>query len=277
MKPILKWAGGKKDHLEKLKRIITPERLRGHTYIEPFVGGGALAFDLEHTPTIINDFNSELMNVYFVIREMPNDLIRLLKEHAGRHAKDSNYYYSIRNIDRNRYLFEDWTPLQKAARTIYLNKTCFNGLYRVNKQGLFNCPLGRLATGKLPDIVMEDKILELSDFLQTVYIKTGDYRKTTALAKPGDVLYLDPPYDYEDKHNFVGYNADGFSTEDLEALAAECNRLVALGCLVVVSNNDTTDVRRVFAGWTLEELEARRSITPKSTGRSGAKEVIIYK
>lgn len=278
MKPILKWAGGKKDHLDKLKKIITPERLEGHTYFEPFVGGGALVFDLEHTPTVINDLNSELINVYEVVRDNPVELIEILKRWQNNHAAE--LYYEIRNVDRHPDFIKDFSPVWRAARTIYLNKTCFNGLYRVNSKGYFNCPLGRTTSGKIPDIVMEDKILELSNFLQyknRISICNADYRQVTFEAKPGDVIYLDPPYDYEDKHNFVGYNADGFSTKDLEDLARECNRLANLGCLVVISNNDTTDVRRVFKGWNFIELEARRSITPKSTGRTGAKEVIIYK
>ena len=121
MKPILKWAGGKKDHLEKLKLIITTERLKGHTYFEPFIGGGALAFDLGHAPSVINDINSELMNVYKVIRDNPDELIKILKNFASKHSAE--FYYEVRDVDRCPTFNLDLSPEWRAARTIYLNKT----------------------------------------------------------------------------------------------------------------------------------------------------------
>ena len=132
MKPVLKWVGGKQGLLKELKQIITPELLEGHAYYEPFCGGAALALDLEHKNTILNDLNSELINMYKVIKESPEELIMKLKGFQNKH--NTEFYYNIRNLDRTDALSKI-TDVSKAARTIYLNKTCFNGLYRVNSKG----------------------------------------------------------------------------------------------------------------------------------------------
>lgn len=281
MKPILKWPGGKAQLLPELKKYITPELLHGNQYIEPFIGGGALAFDLEHKHTLISDLNPELTNLYNVVKHDPEGLIAQLRMHHHNNCcadTAENHYYEVRSWDRDADFWK-LPPEIIAARTVYLNKTCFNGLYRVNSKGYFNTPIGRSSSGKAPDIVQEDAIRELSKFLQTVDIKTGDYRTILNDAKPlpGDVIYLDPPYDKGEEietAGFVNYQKEGWTKHDLEIMKSECDYWSRLGCKVIVSNNDTAFVRELFSDWEIHEVDVRRSINRNGDGRKG-KEVII--
>ncbi len=281
MKPILKWAGSKQQLLKELKKYITPELLKGNRYIEPFIGGGALAFDLGHKNTTISDLNPELTNLYNVVKKYPDLLIKELKKHQQmccciQTAED--WYYEVRAWDREPG-FWDRPEEEIAARTVYLNKTCFNGLYRVNSKGYFNSPIGRSSSGKAPDIVQEDTIREMSKFLQTVDIKAGDYRAIVNDWKPmpGDVIYLDPPFEPGEEistSGFVSYQKEGWSQEDLKLLKSECDYWSRLGAKVIVSNNDTPFVRDLFSDWEIYAVDARRSINRNGKGRKG-KEVII--
>lgn len=276
MKPILKWPGGKAQLLLELKKYITPELLKGNMYIEPFIGGGALAFDLEHPNTVISDINPELTNLYQIVRDKPEVLIDRLKEHQEKHCEA--HYYEVRALDRWAD-FKYIVPATRAARTVYLNKTCFNGLYRVNSKGYFNSPIGRSSSGKTPDIVQADAIRDLSKFLQTVDIQTGDYRTVVndIHPLPGTVIYLDPPYDPGEEIStggFVSYHKEGWTREDLKLMKSECDYWSRLGCKIVVSNNDTPFVRELFSDWEIHEVDVRRSINRNGDGRKG-KEVII--
>lgn len=276
MKPILKWAGGKKDLLPELKKYITPERLEGNRYIEPFIGGGALAFDLAHKKTVIADLNPELTNLYEAIRDYPETVIDTLRVMHLHHTPE--FYYEIRAMDRDPN-FKNSPAADRAARTIYLNKTCFNGLYRVNSKGYFNTPIGRTTTGKMPDIIQENAIRELSKFLKTVDIRTGDYRTVIndIYPLPGTVIYLDPPYDPGEEIStggFVSYQKEGWTREDLKLMKSECDYWSRLGCKIVVSNNDTPFVRELFSDWEIHEIDVRRSINRNGDNRKG-KEVII--
>ena len=190
MKPVIKWVGGKTQLLKELKEIIIPALKEDSYYYEPFCGGAALALDLEHKNTILNDLNSELINMYRVIKHWPEELIAELKCFQNSH--NTEFYYHVRNLDRTDALSR-MTDVAKAARTIYLNKTCFNGLYRVNSKGQFNSPIGRTTSGKTPDIVQEDLIREMSKFLKTVHFHCGDYREHLVCAKDGDIVFFDPP------------------------------------------------------------------------------------
>ena len=281
MKPILKWAGGKSALIPELKKYITPELLEGNRYIEPFIGGGALAFELVHKSTTIGDLNTELINLYEVVKTDPEGLIKELKNHQSFAVIDEfaeDHYYEVRAWDRDPN-FDLMSPVMKAARTVYLNKTCFNGLYRVNSKGYFNSPIGRSSSGKAPDIVQEDTIREMSKFLQTVDIKAGDYRAIVNDWKPmpGDVIYLDPPFEPGEEistSGFVSYQKEGWSQEDLKLLKSECDYWSRLGAKVIVSNNDTPFVRDLFSDWEIHAVDARRSINRNGKGRKG-KEVII--
>ena len=149
----MKWAGGKRQLLSDIKSVININELAGHRLYEPFVGGGAFFLDLEHDDVLINDINKELINVYLQVRDDPTQLINLLKKHRDNHSRD--YYYEIRNYDRNGKI-EILSNVEQAARTIYLNRVCYNGLYRVNASGQFNVPFGKYTN---PEIVSENKII----------------------------------------------------------------------------------------------------------------------
>lgn len=276
MKPIIKFPGGKTQLLPELKAIITPGLLDGHTYYEPFVGGGALMLDLQHTNTVVNDLNPELINLYTVIRDEPEALIELLADLQKNHSKD--LFYFIRGLDRGN-LSTQISNVFKAARTIYLNKTCFNGLYRVNKKGYFNSPLGKTSSGKTPNIIQKDLIREMSKFLKTVQFHCADYRDCLVNAKAGDVIFFDPPYmtaaNIKTK-GFVDYQKEGWTKDDLISLKAVCDDLVSKGCKVIITNNDTEFVRDLFVGYELKEVDVKRSINRKGDSRKG-KELIIYK
>ena len=281
MKPILKWAGSKLQLLAELKKYITPELLKGNRYIEPFIGGGALAFDLEHPNTTIADLNPELTNLYNVVKKQPDLLIKELKKHQQMCCcvnTATDWYYWVRAWDRDPD-FWDRSEEEIAARTVYLNKTCFNGLYRVNSKGYFNSPIGRSSSGKVPDIVQEEAIRELHDFLQTVDIKTGDYRTVVNDWKPdhNSVIFLDPPYIKDEDiktDGFVGYTKEGWSVQDLEIMKSECDYWASLGAKIIITNNDTEFVRELFKDWKIHPVGVRRSINRNGDSRKG-KEVII--
>ena len=275
MKPVIKWVGGKTQLLKELKEIIIPVLKEDSYYYEPFCGGAALALDLEHKNTILNDLNSELINMYRVIKHKPEELIAELKCFQNSH--NAEFYYHIRNLDRTDALSKI-SDVAKAARTIYLNKTCFNGLYRVNSKGQFNSPIGRTSSGKTPDIVQEDLIREMSKFLKTVQFHNGDYKDCLATAKAGDVVFFDPPYDQDESissEGFVGYQKEGWTRKDLEELKTVCDELSIRGVKVVLTNNDTEFVRKLFTGYNFREVEVKRSINRDGNKRKG-KELIIY-
>ena len=275
MKPVIKWVGGKTQLLKELKEIIIPALKEDSYYYEPFCGGAALALDLEHKNTILNDLNSELINMYRVIRDNSEELISELKRFQNSH--NTEFYYHIRNLDRTDALSK-MSDVVKAARTIYLNKTCFNGLYRVNSKGQFNSPIGRTSSGKTPDIVQEDLIREMSKFLKTVQFHNGDYKDCLATTKNGDVVFFDPPYDQDESissDGFVGYQKEGWTRKDLEELKTVCDELSTKGVKVVLTNNDTEFVRKLFAGYNFREVEVKRSINRDGNKRKG-KELIIY-
>ncbi len=275
MIPVLKWAGGKRQIISRLDEIIFPKLKDDNTLFEPFVGGGSVFISLQHNNVVINDSNTELINTYLQIRDHPGELIQMLNEHNENHNHD--YYYSIRNQDRLDE-YKDWSPIKKAARTIYLNRTCFNGLYRVNRDGYFNVPVGSYVH---PQIVREKEILELSQYLNRNNIKIycGDFSTCTSDANEGDIVYFDPPYDYIDdgKEGFVRYTAEQFDHENLLRMANICEDLRQRGCFVVASNNDTPFVRKCFPKnkWIIETLQGRRMINNTSMKRKGVGEVII--
>lgn len=277
MKAFLKWAGGKRQLLPYIKNYINEEALNGVKFYEPFIGGGSLFFHLEHGDCVINDCNGEIVNCYKVIKKSPRKLIEQLRLHQEKHSKD--YFYRIRSLDRNGEL-EKLSNIEKAARTIYLNKTCYNGLYRVNRQGQFNTPIGRYVN---PLICDEENILEISSFLKNnrVLIRCCDFAEAVEDARVGDWIYFDPPYDYESS-GFVGYVKEGFSHADLERLKLTCDTLIERGCQVLLSNNDTQFVRETFNSdnyeivYETKIIKANRNINSKASKRKKVDEVLIH-
>ena len=277
MRPFLKWAGGKRQLLPYIKEYINEDALNGVKFYEPFIGGGSLFFHLQHGDSIINDFNAEIVNCYKVIKTAPKKLIKQLIVHQENHCKE--YFYKIRSMDRSGE-FDNMTNVEKAARTIYLNRTCYNGLYRVNLAGQFNTPMGRYAN---PLICDEENILEISKFLKEnkTTIRCSDFAEAVKDAKEGDWVYFDPPYDYEGS-GFVGYVKEGFSHADLERLKDTCDELISKGCQVLVSNNDTKFVRKTFSSdnyeivYETKVIKANRNINSKRSKRKKVDEVLIH-
>lgn len=269
----MKWAGGKRKLLTEIKLFINEEELRNHCLYEPFIGGGALSFDILNPCATISDINEELINVYLQIRDNPKELIKLLKIHKAHNCHD--YYYEIRNLDRME-IFNSLSLVEKAARTIYLNRVCYNGLYRVNSKGFFNVPYGRYVH---PEIVFEEKIIKLSEYLKSnkVKIVCMDFEKAVKSAKAGDVVYFDPPYDYEES-GFISYTKKGFSRGDLKRLKRICDKLIKRGCHVIISNNDTSFVNALFSDrwYKIKHIFASRMINCDGRKRQAVKEVIIY-
>ncbi len=277
MKPFLKWAGGKRQLLPYIKEFVNQDALKDVTFYEPFIGGGSVFFHLEHKSCVINDLNTELINCYKIIKESPYELISLLKEHQENHCSD--YYYEIRALDQSER-FSVMSDVEKAARTIYLNRTCYNGLYRVNKKGYFNTPIGRYVN---PLICDEENIIKISTFLNenNVKICSMDFEKCVQDAQKGDWIYFDPPYDYEIS-GFVGYVKEGFNHDDLKRLKTTCDKLIEKGCFILVSNNDTRYVRELFTSdkyevvYSTKVIKANRNINSKGANRNKVDEVLIY-
>lgn len=276
MEPILKWAGGKRLLLPQITEIIdtlgfSPLK---NTYFEPFFGGGAITFGLEYPSCIISDINAELINVYEIIKRNPKELIEVLKEHQIKNTKE--YYLKIRQLDRISN-YSSLSAIEKAARVIYLNKTCYNGLYRVNRKGQFNVPYGKQGN---PDIVMQERIIAISNYLNSnaITILNTDYHTAVETAQENDMVYFDPPYDYEDENGFTAYVVDGFDRKALQDLKQCCDELLARGCHIVLSNNDTSFVNNLFSDeqYSIKHIDAHRFINRKADGRCKVAEVLVY-
>lgn len=276
MEPILKWAGGKRNLLPVINEIIDSSGFKSEKarYYEPFVGGGALCFDRAFANAYISDLNEELINVYVQVKDNPQKLIEELEIHADNHCKD--YYLKIRALDRSDE-YERLSDIQRAARIIYLNRTCYNGLYRVNRKGQFNVPMGNY---KKPEIVMKDRIHSLSNYFNAnnVEIKRASFEEGVMEAKEGDLVYFDPPYDY-DSEGFSTYTSEGFGIQQLIALKVLADKLVDRGCIVILSNNETRNVMDLFGEdgrYEIKRVKATRCISRDGQKREKADEVIIY-
>lgn len=272
MKPIIKWSGGKTWAIEYVKNLITPEMLSAGTYFEPFCGGASLALALQPSKMVLGDLNSELINMYRIIKDEPDELIGSLMWMQLSHSPE--YFYEVRAWDKL-LDFKTINPVSRASRFIYLNKTCFNGLYRVNSKGYFNTPLGRSSSGNPIDIVQSEKIRELSayfnDSRNSIDFVCDSYDKVTSMAKPGDIIILDPPYT---QTNHTSYQKEGFTWDDTESLKVECDRLSRLGCHIIVFNESTPEVKDLFKDFVIQEVSVKRTVSCKGTGRS-ANELII--
>ncbi|MBW9219251.1 DNA adenine methylase [Anoxybacillus ayderensis] len=255
-KPILKWAGGKQQMLDVLLPQVPKQFNR---YIEPFFGGGALFFALEPKNAIISDSNPELINLYQVVADNVEELISLLKEMKN----DESFYYEIRALNP-----ESLTRVERAARTIYLNRTCYNGLYRVNRKGQFNVPYGKY---KNPKICDEENLRATSLLLQNTVIVEGDYKDVLKdHAKPGDFIFLDPPYLPVGKYSdFKRYTKEQFYEEDHIELAQEVDRLHELGCYVILTNSNHPLVHELYGKYNIRVYKTRRNINSDASKRTG--------
>lgn len=272
-RPFLKWAGGKQQLLADYEPYF-PSAFR--RYFEPFLGGGAVFFHLRKTGRLpgavyLFDNNEELINAYTAVRDNPEELIKVLAVHQEKHCRE--YYYEIRNLDRQKGALNALNDLERAARTIYLNRTCFNGLYRVNKKGHFNVPIGRY---KKPNILDAELLKVDSSALQGVTIGVKDFRSVVELAEPGDFYYFDPPYYPLSKTaNFTGYTAGNFSEQDQRDLAAVFTSLTAKKCFCMLSNSYTPFVLELYKKFRIETVRAKRAINADSSGRGAVEEVVV--
>lgn len=269
-KPFVKWAGGKRQIIAKLKSFIPVDY---NTYYEPFVGGGALLFELSPERAVINDYNHELINVYKVLcdEEKFKQMCKVLNAHETNHNEE--YYYEIRNKDRNKKSFNRLADYTKAARTIYLNKACFNGLYRVNSKNEFNVPFGKKTKVNTYE---GSNLITVSNYLtmNNVTILSVDFEESVKDAKKGDFIYFDPPYD-SDTSSFTNYTENGFGKEEQKRLARVYKELCERGCYVMLSNHNTKLINELYGDFNIHVIEAKRNINANGKKRGKVEEVII--
>lgn len=270
--PFLKWAGGKGQLLDQYERFFPAAP--GGRYFEPFVGSGAVFFHLRRRDLFeaysLSDSNEELINCFRAVQQNVDALIARLEEHRRQHDKE--HYYAVRALDRDPN-WKDAPSVERAARMIYLNKTCYNGLWRVNSQGHFNVPMGRY---KNPDIVNVDRLRAASEALRGVTLDVRSFEDVTGLAQPGDFVYFDPPYHpLSATANFTSYAADDFGPEDQRRLAGVFAELDRKGCRVMLSNSDTDFVRELYHPYRIETVSARRAINSAKRNRGPIREVVV--
>jgi DNA adenine methylase len=273
VKPYLKWAGGKRQLLSAIKNYL-PKGSGTYTYYEPFVGAGAVFFELQPEKALINDSNAQLMLTYRVVKENVEELIALLKIHKEKNER--SYFYALRNLDRDAEQFGKLTDVEKAARLIFLNKTCFNGLYRVNSRGFFNVPYGKY---KNPAICEEIVLRNINKYLNSneVIIANADFEHAVAAAGGNSFIYFDPPYHSPDKTNFTGYQAGGFGEQEQERLHAVMVEMTRRGARCLLSNADTDYIRRLYNQdcFDIIPVQARRFINSDAAGRGNVTEALI--
>lgn len=265
--PFLKWAGGKRQLLPVIRRYI-PRQFK--TYYEPFVGAGAVLFDLRPEQAVINDINGELINCYRVIKESPEALVKDVRKHRNEKA----YFYSVRALDRNPN-YKVLSPVERASRLIYLNKSCYNGLFRVNSKGEFNTPFGKY---KNPRYVQEEAILAISRYLNrnSVEIKNTGFDAAVETAAKGDFIYFDPPYDpVSETASFTSYSLSPFGREEQVHLKETADLLGRRGCKVMLSNSATEYIQELYKEYRTIRVPASRSINSVAGSRGKIDELLI--
>ena len=269
-KPFLKWVGGKQQLLSQFEAYFPKQFDR---YVEPFIGGGAVFFHLWNTQRLaaknfLFDHNEELINAYCIVRDQLDKLIEVLETHQKNHSK--GYFYEIRQLDRTEQAMND---IERAARLIYLNKTCYNGLYRINSKKQFNSPIGRY---KNPKIFNKTTLQSTSFALQNVSIEVMDFRKIICCAQKRDFFYFDPPYDPMSKTaNFTGYTAHSFQRQDQKDLAELFTELTEKGCFCMLSNSDTAFIQELYHGFHIHIVHAKRSINSAGNKRGDIREIVV--
>lgn len=269
MTPVLKWAGGKTQLLE----LITAKMPKNHNrYFEPFIGGGAVCLAVTPKQAFINDTNEQLINMYTQIKNNVHDVMAFVNE-LDQTPCDKEFYYSIRER-YNQKIASHALDAECAALMIWINKHCFNGLYRVNGKGLFNVPYNNKMNGKSID---EDNMLAIADYLknENVTITCCDFEEACEDVSAGDFVYFDSPYvPVSNTADFTDYTKDGFLLEDHERLAKLFRRLDSIGAFVMLSNNDVPLVHELYEGYNIESIDVKRMINRNAKKRTG-KEVLI--
>ena len=266
--PVVKWVGGKRQLLSEISPLL-PKRIT--SYCEPFLGGGAVLFSIQPSKAIVNDLNSDLITVYEVIRDDVEELIDNLKKHEN----SSEYFYTIRDMDRNKETYAAMSKVERASRLIYLNKTCFNGLFRVNSSGEFNSPFGHY---KNPNIVNEPVLRAVNKYFSSSNITfcNEDFAVTLGRISKGSFVYLDPPYDpVSDTANFTGYNRGGFDRNEQIRLKQCCDELTQRGVKFMLSNSATTFIKELYMDYDISIVQAKRAINSDASKRGAIEEVLI--
>ncbi len=265
-KPIIKWVGGKRQLIKELKKLMPNKYNR---YFEPFVGGGALFFELKPANAFINDYNEELINLYKVVRDNHEKLIN----DVTKHKNESEYYYKIRVLDRDMKKFKKLTDINRASRFLYLNKTGFNGLYRVNSKGEYNVPFGRY---KNPNYCEPVNIKACSELLHNTEVSNGNFEIIKEKVNKGDFVYFDPPYvPLNDTSNFTGYTDKGFDEDMQFRLRELCDYINGIEAYFMLSNSYTDFIRELYKDYTIHTVKASRHINSKASGRGKIKEVVV--
>lgn len=271
VRPFLKWAGGKRQLLPEIRKYV-PKLTSKHTYYEPFIGGGALLFELQPPKAVINDSNRELINCYKVIRDSLDELMEELSK--DKYSNSEKSYYDMRDLDRSKK-YANLSAVEKAARIIYLNKTCYNGLFRVNSQGQFNVPFGRY---KNPNFLDYAVLRAVNKYLNsnTITLSNLDFQKAVKDAKKGDFVYLDPPYDpVSETASFTGYDVNGFNRDEQERLKELFDSLTAKECKVMLSNSCTNFILDLYKDYQIKKVIAMRSINSNALKRGVVDEVLV--
>ncbi len=264
-RPFLKWAGGKGFLLDTLRELM-PRSF--NTYYEPFIGGGALFFACRPERAHLVDVNHELINTYQTVRDNVSEVIAELEKH--RYEKE--YYYQLRNVDRTPE-YQQWTAVERAGRFIFLNKTCFNGLYRVNSKGHFNVPFGDYSNPKLVD---HANLNACSRALQAAELTIGDFEGVLVSAREGDFVYFDPPYvPASPTANFTGFSAGGFTDDDQRRLYQVCVALHERGVRFMLSNSCTELALNLYRAFNYRLVQVPRAINSKGDKRGKVNELII--
>lgn len=266
--PVVKWVGGKRQLLDEITPLL-PKRVTN--YCEPFLGGGAVLFSIQPSKAIVNDLNDDLITVYEVIRDDVEALIESLKKHEN----TSEYFYTLRDIDRDKAGYQSLSKVEKASRLIYLNKTCFNGLFRVNSSGEFNSPFGHY---KNPNIVNEPVLRAVSKYFNTSNITfySEDFAETLSRVHKGGFVYLDPPYDpVSDTASFTGYNKGGFDRSEQLRLKRCCDELTQRGVKFMLSNSATEFIKELYQEYDITIVKAKRAINADASKRGAIEEVLV--
>jgi DNA adenine methylase len=268
--PVVKWVGGKRQIIDEIIKYV-PDSFS--TYYEPFLGGGAVLFELQPKKAFVNDINEELMNIYEVIKDNVDELIEGLKRHKIKN--DKAYFYEIRELDRDREQYNLLTPVERASRIIYLNKTCYNGLFRVNKSGEFNAPFGNY---KNPNIVNETTLRAVSAYFNKAKIRftCQDFEDALKWSRKGAFVYLDPPYDpVSETASFTGYDKGGFDRNEQIRLKKTCDKLNKKGIKFLLSNSATDFIMDLYQDYKIEVIQAKRAINSKADRRGNVDEVLV--
>jgi DNA adenine methylase len=268
IQPFLKWAGGKRYLVPEIKKRLP----KHHTlYHEPFIGGGAVLFALQPANAVINDLNSEIINVYKVVKNHTDELIDSLKKHKN----SSKYFYDLRSKDRDEKKFNKLSNIDKAARIIYLNKTCFNGLFRVNSQGQFNAPFGNY---KNPNYINSEVVKAVGSFLRNNKIEICNESFEQMLPKIGkdSFVYIDPPYDpVSDTASFTGYNLDKFGRDEQIKLRKFCDEIHVKKANFLLSNSATDFIKDLYKGYKIDIVKVPRLINSDASKRGKIDEVLV--